>query len=91
LAQKQVIVFNDSALEPSFNFIRNRSVENLENLVSQPGSKLAHAHYCWANPDSEMTVEEFWSAQLSKTSWSHELQHNVDDIKKYVMSAEKKK
>lgn len=90
LEQKQVIVFDDSALEPSFNYLRDRSEKNLEKLVSQLGSKLAHAHYCWANFEAKMTIEEFWSAQLSETSWSHELERNVDEIKKYLLRREKK-
>ena len=90
LDQKQVVVFDDSALEPAFNYMRNRSGKNLNKLVSQPGSKLAHAHYCWANSCPKITAEEFWSMMLSETSWNHELKHNINEIKTYLLSQKKK-
>jgi len=89
--RKQVIVFDDSALEPAFNYMRNRSEKNLDRLASQPGSKLAHAHYCWANSCPKITAEEFWSKVLSETSWNHELEHTIDEIKTYLLGQKKEK
>ena len=70
--------------------MRNRSEENLDRLVCQPGSRFAHAHYLWANPSARETAEEFWSKTLSETSWTRELEHNIVEIKKYLLSQEKK-
>ena len=70
--------------------MRNRSEENLDRLVCKPGSRFAHAHYLWANPGARETAEEFWSKTLSETSWTRELEHNIVEVKKYLLSQEKK-
>jgi hypothetical protein len=38
-----------------------------------------------------VTIEEFWSAQLSKISWSPELEYNVNSAKAYLLDQKKTK
>jgi hypothetical protein len=83
-----MIVFNDLGLEASLNYLRARSSESLKRLVSEPGNKLAYAHYLWSSPGPKMTVEEFWRAQLSKTSWSLRLEHNINTVKTHLLMQE---
>jgi hypothetical protein len=91
LGKKHVIVFDDSGLEASLNFLRNKSDKNLEKLVYASGNKLAYAHYLWSSPDDQATIEEFWTAQLSKVSWSPELEQNVNNVKSYLLKQEETK
>jgi hypothetical protein len=91
LDKKQSIVFDDSGLEASLNFLRNRSDQNLEKLVSAPGNRFAYAHYLWSSPNAQTTAEEFWTAQLSKVSWSPEFKQNVNDVKTYLLKQEETK
>lgn len=83
-----MIVFNDSGLESSLNYLRTRSSESLKRLVSEPSNKLAYAHYLWASPGPKMTVEEFWRAQLSKTSWSPRLEGDINTVKTHLLMQE---
>lgn len=85
-SRKHIITFDDSGLEASLNYLRNRSAENLKRLVSAPGNKLAYAHYLWSSPISELTIEEFWSAELSKISWSTELEHDVKAVRTHLLN-----
>ena len=87
----QSITFDDSGLAASLNFIHNRSDRNLESLVSTLGNRLAYAHYLWVNPDAKATVEEFWSQQLCRFSWSKDFEEKVIDIKEYLVRQERRK
>ncbi|HVP27388.1 MAG TPA: DUF5700 domain-containing putative Zn-dependent protease [Candidatus Bathyarchaeia archaeon] len=91
LGKKYVLVFDDSGLEASLNFLRNKSDQNLEKLVSAPGNKLAYAHYLWSSPDSQATIEEFWATQLSNLSWSPKLEQNVNNVKSHLLMQEETK
>ena len=86
LGKKHIIMFDDSSLEVSRNYLRNRSDENLKKLVSEPGNKLAYAHYSWSSFASKVPIEEFWSAQLSKISWSAELEYNVKALRTHLLN-----
>jgi hypothetical protein len=89
--KKHTIAFDDSSLEASLNYLQNRSDENLRRLVSKPGNKLAYAHYLWSSFVSNVTIEEFWSAQLSKIHWSPELEYNVNAVKTHLLNQEETK
>jgi len=89
--KKQVVTFDDSGLEASLNYLQNPTDESLRLLASEPGNKLAYAHHSWSSFDSEATIEEFWSAQLSKVSWSAELESDVNAVKEYLLKQEETK
>ena len=88
---KQDIEFDDSGLIASLNYVRNSSEENLQKLVSAAGNRLAYAHHSWSSPDERMTLEEFWTTQLSKVSWSPELEQNINTVKTYLLKQERTK
>jgi hypothetical protein len=88
LGKRHNVVFDDSGLEASLNYLRKPSDENLRRLVSAAGNKLAHAHHSWASYDSKETIEEFWSAQLSKVSQSSQLESNVKAVRMHLLSQE---
>lgn len=89
--KKHIIIFDDSGLEASLNYLRDRCDENLKKLVSEPGSKLVYAHYLWSSSVSKVTIEEFWSAQLSKIFWSPELEYDVNAVKMHLLEQEETK
>jgi len=89
--KKQTIVFDESGLEASLNYLRNRSDENLKKLLSASGNKLAYDHNSWSSFSSKATIEEFWSAQLSKFTWSPELERSIVAVKTYLLRQEKTK
>jgi hypothetical protein len=91
LSKKHTITFGDSSLEASLNYLQNQSDENLRRLVSKPGNKLAYAHHLWSSFGSKVTIEEFWSAQLSKIHWSPEFEYNVNAVKTYLLNQEEVK
>ena len=86
----QSIRFDDSGLAASLNFIRNRSGRNLRSLVLAAGNRLAYAHYLWVNP-YPLAVEEFWSQQLRRFSWSRDFEGKVGNVKDYLLGQERKK
>jgi hypothetical protein len=87
--KKHIITFNDSGLETSLNYLRNRSDQNLKKLASAPGNKLAYAHHLWSSNDAKANVEEFWAAQLYKISWKPELERNVNAVKAHLLEQKK--
>jgi Putative zinc dependent peptidase (DUF5700) len=89
--KKQIITFDDSGLEASLNYLRNGSDENFQKLLSASGNKLAYAHHSWSSFSSKATIEQFWSTQLSKLTWSPELEHNLNAVKTYLLKQEKTK
>lgn len=88
-SRKHVIRFDDSGLETSLDYLRNRSDQNLKKLVLASGNKLAYAHHLWSSNDAKTTIEEFWSAQLSKISWNPELERNVSAVKSHLLEQKK--
>lgn len=85
MGEKHTIVFDDSGLEASLNFLRDRSDQNLKRLVSASGNRLAYAHHLWSSFGAKTSIVEFWSAQLSKLSWSPELEHRVNRVRTYLL------
>lgn len=83
---EQEILSDNSALEPSFSYLRNRSDENLKRLVSRAGSELAYKHHLWSSSDPNMTIEEFWSARLSNTTWSSQFESDVKAAETYLQN-----
>jgi hypothetical protein len=84
-------MFDDSGLKASFDYLQNPCAENLKKLVSEPGSKLAYAHHSWSSYPSKATIEQFWSTQLSKISWSPKLESNVDAVKVHLLEQKRTK
>jgi len=90
LDSKQRMSFDDSALEASLNYLRNRSDENMKELVSKPGNKLAYNHYLWSSSGPKMALEEFWREMLSRMSWSCQLESNVNAVQMHLQNQEEK-
>lgn len=90
LGGKQRVSFDDSALEASLDYLRNRSDKNLKRLVSKPGNKLAYNHYLWSSSGPKMGIEEFWCEKLPKTAWSHQLESNVNTVRTHLQNQEEK-
>jgi hypothetical protein len=84
-----IVVFDDSGLATSLDFLQNKSDGNLKKLISAPGNKLAYVHYLWSCIDASATAEEFWSTQMSKFSWSSELERNMESLKTYLLNQKK--
>jgi hypothetical protein len=91
LGKRHKIVFDDSGLDASLNYLQNRSDESFRKLVSAPGNRLAYAHYLWSSYGAKATIEGFWSAQLSKVSWSPEFECNINAVKTYLVEQEEMK
>jgi len=89
--QKQTIVFDDSGLEASLNFLRSRSDQNLHEVVVAPGNKLAYAHHLWSHYPARKSETEFWSEQLSGILWSIKFERNIKSVQKYLLEQEKPK
>lgn len=89
--KKQNVVFNDSGLIASLNYLREKSDENFRKLVSEPGNRLAYSHHLWASHPSVPNIEKFWSIQLSNIVWSPELEHNIKAVKAYLLKQEEAK
>lgn len=91
LGEKQILVFDDSGLEASLNFLRDRSDQNLERLASAPGNRLAYAHYSWSSYGAKMSISEFWSEQLSSVSWSQEFEREIRSIQTHLLKQKRPK
>lgn len=85
------MVFNDSGLIASLNYLREKSDENSKKLVSEPGNRLAYSHHLWASHPSVPSIEKFWSTQLSNIVWSPDLEHNITAVKAYLLKQEEAK
>jgi hypothetical protein len=88
--KKNIITFDSSGLETALNYLHEKSPENLEKLISEPGNKLAYVHHIWSDL-AKVTIEEFWTEQLSRTPWSSKLANNITTIKTYLFNQEKEK
>jgi len=89
-SSKQRITFEDSALEASLNYLRDRSDRNLERLISKPGNRLAYHHYLWSSSGTKMAIEEFWREKLSRTFWSRQLESNVNAVQMHLQNQDEK-
>lgn len=87
--EKHTITFDDSGLEVSLDYLRNRSDQSLKKLVLASGNKLAYAHHLWSSNVAKRTIEEFWSAELASISWTPELERNVSAVKAYLLEQKK--
>jgi len=83
--EKQTVVFDDSGLEASLDFLRNRSDQNLQEVIAAPGNKLAYTHYLWSHYNAKLSEAEFWHEQLSGILWSAEFEHNINSVRKYLL------
>jgi hypothetical protein len=90
-SEKHLIMFDDSGLEASLDYLRNRSDQGLKKLVLASGNKLAYTHRKWSSNDAKTTIEEFWSAELASISWTPELERNVSAVKAYLLEQKKAK
>jgi hypothetical protein len=79
-------VFNDSAIDASFDYLKNRTGRNLERLISLPGSKLAYSHHIWSSMGSTSTISEFWKKNLESTVWNVDLETAINDVREYLTS-----
>jgi len=78
------ILFDFSAVEPAICYLRNRTDENLERLISAQGSKIAYHHHLWSSFDSKPTITEFWKKNLEQTTWSSKLETDITAVKEYL-------
>ena len=83
---RQRILFDSSAIEPAIDYLRNRTDENLEHLISIQGSKLAYNHYLWSSFGSKLTIREFWKKNLEQTTWSKQLETAINAVREYLAS-----
>ena len=82
-----MIAFDDSGLETSLKYLQNKSAANFKKLVLAPGNKVAYDHYSWSNYDPAMTIEEFWSEQLSEICFNAELEQRINAVKTHLQES----
>jgi hypothetical protein len=82
----QNIVFDDSAIGASFDYLKKRTGMNLKRLISMPGSKLAYSHHIWSSMGSTSTIREFWKKNLEQTAWNRQLETAINDVREYLTS-----
>ena len=85
MSQKQRIMFDDSALQSSLDYLRNPSEAKLEKTASARGNKLALKHHRWASMNSKMSGTEFWKKQLARFRWSQRLEDTILAVKNYLV------
>jgi len=81
---RQRVFFNDSAIEATFKYLKDKSHDNLNRLVSESGNRLAYNHYQWSSFDSHLTIEDFWQKELAGTMYDEEFDRNITAIKDYL-------
>jgi hypothetical protein len=84
LHNEQKVSFNCSAIEATVNYLKKRSCDKLEYLVSMPGSRLAYQHYKWSEFSPHLTIENFWEERLAGITYSKEFEQNIETVKKYL-------
>ncbi len=52
------MTFDRSAIDTSWKYLRNRTKENLERLVSNSGNRLAYDHFSWSSISSTLLAKE---------------------------------
>jgi hypothetical protein len=78
--RRQKVLFDRSAIDACMGYLRNRNNENLERLISTPGSKLAYAHHRWSSISSRLTIQEFWKKELERINWNKQLEASIEEI-----------
>jgi hypothetical protein len=84
LYNKQKVYFNCSAIEATINYLKKRSRDKLEYLVSMPGNRLVYQHYKWAEFGPHLALEDFWEKRLAEIAYSKEFERNIEAVKKYL-------
>jgi hypothetical protein len=79
------VLFDCSVIEAAAGYLRNRTDENLERLVSMQGSELAYSHYLWSSFGSKLTIREFWKKNLEQTIWNTQFETAIDTVKEYFI------
>ncbi|MGA9388184.1 MAG: hypothetical protein WBV70_05095 [Candidatus Bathyarchaeia archaeon] len=68
------VLFDCSAIEAAAGYLRNRTDENLERLISMQGSRLAYSHYMWSSFGSKLTIrvleEKPGTDHLEHAAWN---------------------
>jgi len=85
----QQIVFDQSAIAKFFDYLKERTDENLERLTAMPGSIMAYKHYVWASMDSKTTIKTFWKESLEQIYWTDEFENSVAMLIEYLNSRPK--
>lgn len=88
--RRQEILFDRSAIDACIGYLKNRTDENLECLVSLAGSKLAYKHHLWSSISSSLTLEEFWKKELERIVWSRQLEASIEAIIECLMGRQEK-
>jgi hypothetical protein len=88
--RRQGILFDRSAIDACIGYLRNRTDENLERLVSMAGSKLAYRHHLWCSMSSRLTIEEFWKKELERIVWSRQLEASIEAIIECLMGRQER-
>jgi hypothetical protein len=79
------VLFDCSAIEAAAGYLRNRTDENLECLISMQGSELAYSHYMWSSFGSKLTIREFWKKNLEQIIWKSQLGTVIDAVREYLI------
>ena len=87
---RQRIRFDRSAIRPCVSYLKDKTDENLESLLSLPGSKLAYRHHVWSSISSKLTIEEFWRKELERIDWAAKREDSVDALAEYLVGLKEK-
>jgi hypothetical protein len=79
------IQFDDSALNPSLDYLRSPCKTNLKEVTSAPGNKLAFRHYQWSSMESKTSQSRFWKKQLDRTIWNQEFENKIRAVRSYLL------
>jgi hypothetical protein len=82
------LMFDSSPVEAALGYLRNKTDQNLERLISMQGSKLAYNHFVWSSFGSKLTIREFWKKSLKQTVWSKQLEAAIGTVREYLTSQE---
>ena len=77
---RQKISFDRSTIDAFTDYLKKRTDESLERLVSTPGSKIAYKHHLWSSISSPLTIREFWTKQLEGIEWNEQLDSSIAEI-----------
>lgn len=86
---RQQIVFDRSAIDMFFGYLKERTDENLERLTAMPSSRMAYKHHVWASIDSETTIKTFWKRNLEHIHWTDQFENSVATLIEYLNSIPK--
>jgi hypothetical protein len=84
LRHAQKIEFKYSAVHAAIKYLKDRSSENLGNLFSLPGSKLAYNHYRWSSIGHHLAAEDFWKRQLGKIHYTKKIEQSIAAVGSYL-------